>query len=274
MDKLILESIEEELGIADEITNATNEISDIVLSNVEKQNRIKVTNGVQTNTFRFKRDIFGKTISFEFKNNYFSDVKVYFAYRKQYKPRPNKYIPESNTIRVETDFINGYHDTETLEGAIQHELEHLFQDFNAGYETKKSDQYNLASANFGNKDDSIKLVSKIIYYSEEREIYGFANQAYQALMHSGNNPREEIKNTKLYNAYQTLKTGLKFLKEKGSDKIINRLLLKFGTTNRRLSEHCQWAIDECIKYIGRVIVKSEKDRMFNDLKEGVHIELY
>lgn len=272
MDDLIFESIKEELGVSDEITKVTDEISNIISENVEKQPKMKLADGIQTNTFKFKHNVFNTVVSFEFKNNYFSDVKIYFAYRKKYGMKPNKYIPDTNTIRIETDYINGWHDPEALEGALQHELEHLFQDFNAGYSREKTKQYNLAAGNFNNQNNAVQLISKAIYYSEERELYAFANQAYQFLMRIDSDPREEIKNTKIYSGYGILKDALEFLRKNVGNKSIDSLLSKFGTTNRKLSEHCRWAVKEYAKYIGRVIVKTEKDKTDNSIQEGVDLD--
>lgn len=273
MDALILEKIEEELGISDEVTRYAEEVSDLVLRNIQTQPKIKVVNGLQTNTFRFKQRLFDTDVNFEIKNNYFSDVKFFMQYRKNHRPQPNKYKHDSNTIRIEVDYVNGWHDHERLEGAIQHELEHLFQDFKKGYHREETIQYNTASANYSNKNETIRLVSQIIYFSEGREIYAFANQAYQMLMEEGIDPRDAIKNTNLYKGYSVLKNGETFLMEHSGDKGINLLLSKFDTNNARLLKHCQWAIDEYAKYIGRVIVKVEKDKLDEDLNEGVHIEM-
>lgn len=265
----IFEAINEELGISDEVAKEAYRISDIVLKNTEKQEKKRICPGVFTNTFRFSRKVFDETVNFVITNTYFSDSKLYFAYRKKYPKRANSFNHENATISIQVDYINGWHDMESLEGALQHELEHIFQNVNAGYAPQKTKQYKLASANYANKDSVISLVSRIVYFSEEREIFAFANQAYQALMDRDSSPREDIENTKLYFAYKTLKKGVDFLEKSKDNKNIDNLLSKFDTTTRKLLEHCQWAVKECAKYIGRVIVKSEKDKLTKGLEEGV-----
>lgn len=264
----IFESINEELGIADEVSKSACQISDFVLENVGKQAKSRVKSGIFTNTFKFKRKIFGQDINFEIKNMYFSDSKQYFAYRKSYKKNANGYFPSTNTIHIEVDYINGWHDRETLEGAIQHELEHIFQDVNAGYSRPKTRQYKLASANYAKKDSVINLISRMVYFSEESEIFAFANQAYQALMEKNSTPRENIEKTKLFFAYQTLKKGVDFLEKESENDAIDKIVAEFGITKEKLMEKCKWAIKECVKYIGRVIVKSEKDKIAIGLEEG------
>lgn len=265
----IFEAINEELGIANEVSNAAYKISSFVLDNVCKQEKSRIKPGIFTNTFMFKRKIFGQDINFEIKNMYFSDSKQYFSYRKLYKKNANGYFSSTNTIHIEVDYINGWHDRETLEGAIQHELEHIFQNVNAGYAPQKTKQYKLASANYANKDTVINLISRIVYFSEEREIFAFANQAYQALMEKSSTPREDIEKTKLYFAYETLKKGVDFLEKESENDAIDKIVAEFGITREKLTEKCRWAVKECAKYIGRVIVKAEKDKIVRGLEEGV-----
>lgn len=270
----IFEAIDEELGIANQVSNAACQISSFVLDNVCKQEKSRVKPGIFSNTSRFKRKIFGQDINFEIKNMYFSDSKQYFAYRKLYKKNANGYFSSTNTIHIEVDYINGWHDRETLEGAIQHELEHIFQNVNAGYAPQKTKQYKLASANYANKDSVISLVSMIVYFSEEREIFAFANQAYQALMDRDSSPREDIENTKLYFVYITLKKGVDFLEKESENYEINKIVAEFGMTREKLTEKCRRAVKECAKYIGRVIVKAEKDKLTKGLEEGVEYNFF
>lgn len=267
-DTLISEAIEEELGISDQVATAASDVANYVLDNVKTQQKHKIKPGISTNTFKFSRKIFGQAVNFQIRNIYFSDTKEYFAYRKQYSKEANRYSADTNTIHIEVDYINGWHDRETLEGSLQHELEHLFQNVSAGYALNKTNQYKTASANFSNNQSAIRLVSQMIYFSEEREIYAFANQAYQYLIDNRINPRENIVNTKLYKAYTVLKKGVSFLEQNKDNEKLERLLSQFDTSFQRLYEHCQWAVKEYAKYIGRVIVKSEKDRIAKGVSEG------
>lgn len=270
MDKLILEAIQEELGIADTVVETTNRVVSLVEENIKTQDRRKITNGVETNTFRLSTNFKFEPVVFEIKNMFFSDVNAYFAYRKKYKPSPNRYVADTNTIKIEVDYVNGWHDRERFEGAIQHELEHLFQDHNAGFKKEKSSQYRLASANYNNKQSTIQLVSKMIYFSEDREIYAFYNQAYQALMDNSNDfdCRKAITETNLFKAYTTLKKGLKFLDVNVNNAEIDNLLLKFGTNSNKLRKRVDLAIKEYARYIGRAIVKVEKDKLNRSIENG------
>jgi hypothetical protein len=114
----------------------------------------------------------------------------------------------------------------------------------------------------------------MIYYSEEREIYAFYNQAYQTLIEIGDkfDPRNAIFGTKLYKGYELLKRGKEYLLSNTNNRSIDRLLSKFGTTNRKLLEHVEWAIKEYATYIGRAIVKAEKDYKKESIDSGDHYE--
>lgn len=266
MEKEIFESIQEELGIADKVTEQANKVSEIILKNVSTQPKQKIKDGISTNTFCFKRQVFNKEIGFNIKNNYFSDVKLYYAYRKKYRKRPNKYERNTDTIYIEVDYINGWHDRETLEGALQHEFEHIFQNINQGYDSVKSEEYKTAAKNYLSNDTALQTIAKTIYFTDENEIYAFANQSYQALMQTDETPREYIKYTKLYQAYTSIKNGLEYLKNNGQK--ISDILKDFNTTVDNLSKRCEWAIPKYQKYIGRIIVKAEKDKLNESLSFG------
>lgn len=270
-DKLINEAVQEELGIADEVTKYANDISTFVLNNVETQHREQISSGVFTNTFRFKRKVFGTEIGFYIKNLYFCNSKTYIVYRKKHSKKGNKFSDKDKTIYIETDYINGWHDRRSLEGTIQHELEHIFQDFKQGYHKEKDNSYYLASANYNNKNNTVQLISRIIYYTEEREIYAFANQAYQAMMWDDS---LEVEDTPLYKVYTTLKDGLSFLTSNINNDNIANLLAKFDTKPADLIKRCEWAANKYAKYIGRVIVKVEKDKKREEIAEGVEYEPY
>jgi hypothetical protein len=269
MDNLINEAIEEELGVSETVSKTTEKISAFVLENVKKQPKKKISDGIQTNTFRFKHDVFGETIHFDFVNTYFSDVNVYFAYRKKYPKKPNRYTPDTETIHIETDFINEWHNAETLEGALQHELEHLFQNFNAGYARPKTNQYRTSVANAENKDNVVALVSRAIYFSEEREIYAFANQSYQTLMNMDGDPLENVDKTNIYTAYNAVKDGKAFIEKYAEEPYLEKMLEVYDTTLARLMEHLEWAEKEYAKYIGRVVVKVRKDKPRKDIETDV-----
>lgn len=271
MEKEIFEAIQEELGISDKVTEEVDKVADIVLKNVEKQPKQKIKDGIFTNTFRFKKQIFDREINFDIKNDYFSDVKIYFTYRKKYRKRPNKYERNTNTIYIETDYINGWHDRETLEGALQHEFEHIFQNINQGYNSVKDEDYKTAARNYMSNDTALQTIARTIYFTDENEIYAFANQSYQALMQTDESPRDYIKYTKLHQAYTSVKSGLEYLKNNRHSSSV--VLRDFNTTADNLIKRCEWAIPKYQKYIGRIIVKAEKDKLYESLSFGDDIEL-
>ena len=157
-------------------------------------------------------------------------------------------------------------------------MKHVFQDVRSGDGYKNRPNYQTAATNFNSKSVPIKTISEIIYYATDRELYAFAGQAYAAIMSMDfskspyTDVREAIMDTNLYKGYQKLKNGKDFLNKNRTNEKLNTLLQQFAVNFNQILEHCEWAIKEYAKYIGRVIVKSEKDILERDIQNGAMVD--
>lgn len=264
-ENLITEAIKEELGISEDVTSIADELSSMVYDNIDKHPKQKLDNGYATNQFVIHKNIFGQNYTIRCINWFFGDTNIYRTIRSQ-KPRgENVYKRDTHEIIMNFDWLNGRILGEHLYGAFQHELMHIFQDFKSEGDMQPKDSYKLAVANFNSKNETIRDVSRLIYYSYEKELYAFANQAYQGIIHMDNlravygEVRNAIVDTNLYQTYQKIKELYEKIKKYPNKESINKLLLRFGTKYPQFCERCEYIIKQYAKYIGRVIVKAEAD---------------
>lgn len=264
-DRLISEAVTEELGISDKVTQIAERISNAVYENALSRPRKKVQSGIFENIFTFNIKDFGDAIKVVCHNMYFGDRNIYAKVRTEYSRRPNKYNSKTKTLDMHFDFVNNRIMGEYLYGAFQHELEHIFQGFMSNGNTKRYPSYGLAAKNINSSSKGIKTISEILYYSTAKELYAFANQAYQAIMHMDNiaevygDIRNAIADTNLYSGYRKLKRGMNFLTKNKDNPNFQNALQNFDITCNHIVKRCEWAVGEYAKYIGRVIVKCEKD---------------
>ena len=279
MDNLILEAIQEELGVSNDVASLSDKIADVVLQNAQKLPRNRIEAGISTNTFKIPlKNVFGVGLTIKVTNTFFGDRRYFAAYREK-KPRgANIYSKDEGTLDMYFDYINEEPVSENFYGSFYHEFKHIFQDVKSGGGYKQRPNYQMSVWGINHKNEMIKTVSEIVYYATEKEIYAFAGQAYEAIMHMDffnsayNDVREAVLDTNLYMAYEKLKQGMAYLSShKGNDTLTN-VLNKFGVNFNQIEEHCEWAIKEYAKYIGRVIVKCEKDLFEKRLNEGTMVD--
>ena len=276
-DALINEAVDEELGISDEVSNLAMKLAMAVEKNINKLPKQKISNGFFTNTFRFNISTFNRPIAIKVKNFFFGDKKIYADIRLKQPKGVNIFKKEDTTLEMFFDYINNKPYSEDFYGAFYHELMHIFQDVKSGGGYKNRPNYSLAASNAFSKSKGVRTISEIIYYATDKEIYAFAGQAYQGIMNMDlfnspySNVREAIVDTKLYNGYTKLKNGIVFLEKYKDNTNLHTLLKQFEVTYHQIYEHCEWAIKEYAKYIGRVIVKAEKDIEERNLKNGASI---
>lgn len=277
-DALINEAVDEELGISDEVSNLAMKLAVVLEDNVNKVPKTKKSPGVFYNVITFPlKNVFGSPLTIKSTNFFFGDTKIYAGFRGN-NPKPNNiYSEKENMLQMNFDFINNKTFPEDFYGAFYHELKHMFQDVKRGSGYKKRPNYQTAAWGINNKNECIKIVSNIIYYATDRELYAFAGQAYEGIMNLNftngvyDNVRDAVIDTKLYNGYIKLKEGMNYLIEHENDTLLTTVLKKFGVNFHQIYEHCEWAIKEYAKYIGRVIVKAEKDIEERNVKNGASI---
>lgn len=276
-DKLLKESIREELGISDEVSGVAEKYASYIKDNVEqyRERRKRIAPGVFYNVFVFNITVFEKTLKVECNNTYFSDRNVYLDYRRETPRGANKYDKREKKLKFNIDWLHDRPVGEQLHGSLQHELLHIFQNFKSNGNEKVYHSYHLAAQNINSESIGNRILSEIIYYSTDNELYAFANQAYEWIMHNEHlveeygDVRNAVSATNLYSGYEKLKNGLVFLKKHENDEKLHDKLKDFKTTYERITQRCEEAIKKYAKYIGRVIVKCERD-LNNDNEDTVY----
>lgn len=277
MDKLLLESVQEELGVADNVRDTAFTITTHLLGFNGKYDRKKLTNGVSTNTFKWSESFQNEKINICAENYYFSDKKTMTEYRKNFKKPSNRYDYKEKTLKIYTDFVNDTTNSWNLNGSIQHELEHLYQDFMKGEHINNTNLYNFGVNFFNSGNPELKELAQAVYYSEDKEIYALANQCYRYLYDSLDYSDygtylKATEQTPLYKAYTKMKNTLQRLNGDMATPKYDGLWKRLGITSEVLCRRVNFGYKKIIKYIGRAIVKAAKDKKETIERNDTHFE--
>lgn len=277
MDKLLLESLQEELGVADAVRDTAFTISTRLMDFIGKYHRKKIANGVSTNVFKWSEPFQNKKINIRAENYYFSNKDVMSEYRKKFKKPGNRYDYQEKTLNIYTDFLNDTTNSWNLTGSIQHELEHMYQDFMKGDHISNTNLYKFGTEFFNSNYPDIKELAQAVYYSEDKEIYALANQCYRYLHDSVDYSDYGVylkaaEQTPLYKAYINMKNTLQRLNNDMAAPKYNGLWKRLGVTREELFNRINIGHNKIIKYIGRAIAKAVKDKKESLESNGVHFE--
>ena len=176
--------LKEELSIADEVKKVTNEIM----------------NNFMNGSFNFVYDFYNIG---EY-NVIGNSIEV-----KSIDDKPNAFCDVKNqTLAFEIPVYNGKIVKNTLEGCVQHEVEHLFQISMMGNTSKSYNAiYNKAIDIFNNsKDYYERSLAQYIYCCSTVEQDAFVNELYALLMKSFSSKNAEAEALTKSQAYKALST--------------------------------------------------------------------
>lgn len=186
--------LKEELGIADDVKNATNEIYEYIAKeykNKKYQEDRLIEDGVGQKYGNFYlNNIFGYKILVEY---YVINFRDGFYRDKYIKKNGSNYLDSFSNIKfikntkepfltqiiVILESLSGnIINTENAKDSIQHELEHIYQQTKMHKEFGGRNLYDLASTDLNSKDKYRHSIGIIVYMSFKSEIEGFANGLY------------------------------------------------------------------------------------------------
>ena len=223
IDNYFLKIIEEEKCINDEVRdmayNMTVEITNEIKNKKEKY--IFFSDGVHRLNVTNKCNFKGIGVTIETKYIHFDGPKYYREYSKEHIVSDAKSIFISEKIcfiKVTSYGISGKINENDIRDSLQHEFNHIFQSIigSKSLLNFKSDfLYNIATNNLSNKDELIKKIAWLLYYSYDFEQDGFINGLYG--YYNSNESKvpqwDDIREMEIYNAIKCLKDNIKYLKE-------------------------------------------------------------
>lgn len=260
--------INEELGIADDVAKATNDIKKLILTDLKNAQKRQVSEGVWERSNTVTCNLFGMNVSIEYIHYNFRDYDTYYSNADEfYFGGESSFTNKRIFLKILS--ISGEIQENTFGDTIQHEVEHLYQ---ASMQNKpllqNNSLYDKARDDKSRNEWRFKL-KQIVYYTRNEEQDAFVNGLYAQL----------ISPDALYQKQQIIKSSnpykiaalLKSLEKNIAENENNQELIDAAKYYRR---PVKWFITQCnigsrkiLKKMMKVVAKANKDfwKINNDL---------
>lgn len=279
---LLIETIDESLGISDDLKIHANNIIQKLFDNFkEKWNTrkkydcySKFEGSIKEIINSTKVSIFYYCYNFTNKNDYEN-----FKYKYIFDEGRSVYYNGINHINLNVLSISGKIDNNKLFDTLFHELEHMYQEIQAKHLLPTSKYYSRAISDLNSKDKIIKNIAKCVYFSFKFEQDGFINGLYGELMSLDNKipivSFETLRTTTCYQTYLEYNKSLDYIIKNRNNTNIEHILKQYGykDTEKFIIKNKK-LLKEFLKKIGKVIIKYCDD-LRNDVgmtypKSGIH----
>lgn len=162
--------INEELGIADEVSNLTNII--------EKKLMNLIKNNVYENNFTVKTKFSELSVEYalkDFENE--NEANMWIVYGRG----NDGYSYRNNTLYISIVSINGNIDYNGLADTIQHECTHYWEMKSMGKDLYNSNYQDVING-IRDRNEYVSMTYSVIYYSHKNELNAFVSGAYASAM--------------------------------------------------------------------------------------------
>lgn len=276
--------LNEELGIADDVKNATNTIYNRIVEeykNKKYQEDKLIDDGVGQKYGNFYMDdIFGYKLFVEyyiinFRDNFYRNKyikkngKNYLDSFSNIKFIKNRKKPLLSQIIVIIESLSGkIINIETAKDSIQHELEHIYQQTKMGKEFGGTDLYNLASSDLNGKNKYRHSIGIIVYMSFKNEIEGFANGLYSFVVERMKsypiNINKIFQESPAYEKLQQVYEAIDFINSHMNDTEMNNAFsdyILYKVNKNNINKIADYAVDEMLSRFGKALIKARQDAM-------------
>ncbi len=270
VDKLI----NEELGIADDVVEKTNEIKRLIYDDSRNADKVKLDNGVSSISGTVSTNVFGEDMKIFYTVYNYYDYDTYYDKQEYFNPRCGVSY-DRNEIYISILSISGEFQENSFGDSIQHELEHLYQIKKQGKGLfQDNNLYDNATRNLNSNlyDGWVSKLSHVIYYSRNEEHDAFVNGLYQQLVSVDAYGNEDyiIKSSTPYQ----ISLMLTSIKNEISDNYENTNLIEackfFRKPRRWFIAQCEIGIRKIVKKIMKIRTKAKND--FYKVNEGTFFE--
>lgn len=266
--------IKEEMGVNSRVINSSFEIYSLIEKSFQEAKSIVVDDGVGQRNGNVKYDFEGKILDIQYFILNFRDRKYMEKYAEAkginndaksivlYNKRKNENKYVLNGIWLYGVSISGTIQKSELLDGIQHELEHVYQQFKMGNDFGKEDVIGYVNDGLKSSDPFEFNVANLVYMSFKYEQEGFANGLYAYCASDPTHYNDRFLSSPAYKKLLQLKEGRKFLEENISDEHLAKVLEKYkvlGITQENILRKLDKTINECIRRFGRVFCKVMKD---------------
>lgn len=287
-DKELHLTINEELGVNNEVVNESNKVINLIKNSIKNTLTSYKQGGIFKKEGQEKILLFNKvnvTILWNYYN--FKDYETYRTYSSTINAFNG--ISNLNNFRITIFAISGDIISNTLNNTVFHELEHLFQQIKSNALLSDDNFYKLVASNLNNKNEAIRISSKILYISFKKEQEAFANGFYGFL--AENKPSlyemdDILKYSDIYNQVVHLRKHYNTLINTNDELFESLVKNVYPTlTKNKLLKICRYSIKSLLHKIGRTIAKYKKDfniqesfyysfdKLYTPIYELHHLEL-
>lgn len=253
----IRNKINEELGVSDIVSEASNSILFLII----KHNKTLPRNNFKTGNFKYLFQ--GKTINVSYDLYYVENKKNAYATVPSNKAFSRKIDKTTYILKTSVVYIKEINEYIDYNGSIQHEMEHIYQMIKSGTPLLKKQNsinfYQIANQIIRNGDLYRKIVGTVIYYACKFEKDAFVNGIYKQIIDNPySNPYEILKQT---TTYQNIQVINKYVIETNVyqskyEEIVSKYFNKnykwfYNLTNKVVKEY--------INKIGKVLMKAKQD---------------
>ena len=253
----IVQLVKEELGISEIVKNTTNNIMSVTLKDKKGKPLFKNKRSGIIENF----NLFGKSTRIEY--------DVYFVRDKSEINslglfNLGSYNGKTNTLKVTLVFVRNENRYTDLEGTLQHEVEHAYQESRSGKSLitpKNTDTYIKANRLMQSNDDYEKLVGCTLYLANKFEKDGKINGLYKEIMDNwGKAPIDVVKETAIYKNISAIKQYIDNEIPSIEGEIENVCQKNFNRHYNWWKNIAKKTVSAYTNKIGKIIAKAEKDR--------------
>ena len=225
-----------------------------------------------------EKNVNKKQIKIEWQYFSFYDKNTFFRYLQRLEK--TRYNPNLNTMYITVWSIGGIIDSETLEGAVAHELTHNFQTINRNKSLlpnkKVKEKYQNSDKNINKQKGLFKYIGIIVYLTYSFEQDAYLNAAYNYIMQECGNGEPFLyiySQTEAYNSLHKMRNILDIIKETLKDKQIKEMLSQhcvneYNCSLEKIYNNGEKAYKRYARKLTRMYGQAIKDVEKKQIKEG------
>lgn len=255
------EIIKEELGIYKSIFDKTIEVYNAIVQDLPNRGKKHNENGefiVQKGSIRTELDGHSFSVYYTYRNFKNRDVVDVYG-EANLTMGSSSYIGRYRAIcNIDLYGVSGTIRKEKAVETIQHELEHIFQEFRADASIPNGDFYAKMRNDLESNDENRRKIGRLIYGCLKSEQEGYINGLYSyCMVDDFITPPYNYSNIVDSDAGKLYVEISDILKELRNDINLQNILKEYGWSIKKVETH----IINFIHRIGRVLIKVNNDKI-------------
>lgn len=259
----INEMIDESLGIATNVENATYSFLDKVKMQLQTATMVHYDNwGLRFKELYFDQKLSNTIIHISLYVLYFKSVQDYKSKEEVIdKFFKNSSDVKSNQITMHVIAINGLLDFKQLASSFQHEIKHHYDEI-MGCQSPSNNirNYSIAANAIRNGCNDLEYaIASIVYFANKYETSAFANGLYGLLTQIDTKHKIDkeildiVKATDAYQYCMDMDKSIKIIKDANGSNELNKLLKKYNITIEEATKLANYGKKNGFRQIGRAI---------------------